>query len=140
MNFNKNALEYNKLLNLKQTENVRNTMCAEVLKVIASYETGLTHEMERLSTQLNRKINQNEMNNLLETYSNHPLYRPLIEDARTKMASRVYGFRKVFHKHLENYIDSVSKSDFDRFLGDKSITLEERIDENIDAFKRLKDR
>lgn len=138
--FNENALEYKKLLNLKQTENVRDTMYAEVLKLIASYETGLAHEMERLSTQLNRKINQNEMNNLLETYSNHPLYKPLIEDARTKMASRDYGFRRVFHENLENYIDSVSKSDFDRFLGDKSKTLEERIDENIDVFKRLKDR
>jgi hypothetical protein len=56
------------------------------------------------------------------------------------MASRDYGFRRIFHENLENYIDSVSKSDFDRFLGDKSKTLEERIDENIDVFKRLKDR
>jgi hypothetical protein len=115
-------------------------MYAEILKLIASFETGLAYEIESLSKKLNRQINQTEMNNLLESYANHRLYKPLIEDARTKMASRDYGFRKVFHENLENYIDSISKSDFDRFLGDKSKTLEERIDENIDVFKRLKNR
>jgi hypothetical protein len=138
--FYENAVEYKRILNLEETENVRDTMYAEILKLIASYETGLAHEMERLSNNLTRKLNKNEMNTLLENFSNHPLYKPLIEDARTKMASRDYGFRRVFHENLGNYIDSISKSDFDRFLGDKSKTLEERIDENIDVFKRLKNR
>ena len=40
----------------------------------------------------------------------------------------------------KNYINTVSQSDFERFLGDKSKALEERIDENIDVFKRLKNR
>jgi hypothetical protein len=138
--FNENAIEYKRILNLKESESMRDTMYAEILKLIASYETGLAHEMEQTSKVLKRKLNKNEMNDLLEKFSNHPLYKPLIEDARTKMASRDYGFRQVFHENLENYINSVSKSDFDRFLGDKSKTLEERIDENIDVFKRLKDR
>ena len=56
------------------------------------------------------------------------------------MATRDYGFRQVFHDNLEQYINTISKSDFNRFLGDKSKTLEERIDENIDVFKRLKNR
>jgi hypothetical protein len=138
--FNENAVEYKRILNLEETENVRDTMYAEILKLIASYETGLAHEMERLSNELNRKLSKDEMNTLLENFSKHPLYKPLIEDARTKMASRDYGFRRVLHENLEHYIDSVSKSDFDRFLGEKSKTIEERIDENIDVFKRLKNR
>lgn len=138
--FYENAVEYKRILNLEETENVRDTMYAEILKLIASYETGLAHEMERLSNSLNRKLNKDEMNTLLESFSKHPLYKPLIEDARTKMASRDYGFRRVLHENLEHYIDSVSKSDFDRFLGEKSKTIEERIDENIDVFKRLKNR
>ena len=96
--------------------------------------------MKNKSAILNRKLTKKEMDLLLQEFHNHPLYLPLIEDARIKMASRDYGFRKIFHDNLKNYIDSVSKSDFDRFLGEKSKTLEERIDENIDVFKRLKDR
>ena len=96
--------------------------------------------MKSKSEELGRKLSQPEMDRLLEEYSNHPLYKPLIEDARTKMATRDYGFRRVFHDNLKQYINTVSKSDFDRFLGEKSKTLEERIDENIDVFKRLKNR
>ena len=138
--FRENAVEYKKILNLTEKENVRDTMYAEVLKLIASFESGLAYEMKNKSDILNRKLTKNEMDLLLQEFYKHPLYVPLIEDARVKMASRDYGFRKIFHDNLKNYIDSVSKSDFDRFLGEKSKTLEERIDENIDVFKRLKDR
>jgi hypothetical protein len=56
------------------------------------------------------------------------------------MASRDYGFRQVLHDNLKHYINSIDLSDYQRFLGEKSKTLEERIDENIDVFKRLKNR
>lgn len=115
-------------------------MYAEVLKLIASFENGLAHEMKKKSESLGRKLYKSEMDSIIITFSNHPLFKPLIEDARIKMASRDYGFRKIFHESLKNYISTVSQSDFERFLGEKSKTLEERIDENIDVFKRLKNR
>ncbi|MDG2431145.1 DNA-binding protein [Flavobacterium sp.] len=138
--FNENAIEYKKILNLSENENVRDTTYAEILKLIASFEIGLAHEMKEKFNKLNRKLTKSEMDNLIFNFSNHPLFKPLIEDARIKMASRDYGFRKIFHDNLQNYISSVSKSDFDRFLGEKSKALEDRIDENIDVFKRLKNR
>ena len=138
--FKEKADEYKRVLKLEANENVRDTMYAEVLKLIASFENGLAHEMKSLSLKYNRKLAKVEMDNLLENFAEHPLFTPLINDARTKMATRDYGFRQVLHENLEQYIDSVSKTDFDRFLGEKSKTLEERIDENIDVFKRLKDR
>ncbi len=138
--FKENASEYKKILNLTEKDNVRDTMYAEVLKLIASFENGLAYEMKEKSEQLNRKLTKSEMDLILFNFSNHPLFKPLIEDARIKMASRDYGFRKVFHDSLKNYISTVSQSDFERFLGEKSIALEERIDENIDVFKRLKNR
>lgn len=138
--FNENAVEYKKILNLNENENVRDTMYAEILKLIASFETGLAHEMKEKFNKLNRKLTKSEMDNLIFSFSNHPLFKPLIEDARIKMASRDYGFRKIFHDNLQNYISTVSQSDFDRFLGEKSKALEDRIDENIDVFKRLKNR
>ena len=138
--FKENAKEYKQILKLEQKVNVRDTMYSEVLNLIASYETGLAYEMKQKSEQLGRKLKQGEMDDLLKAYSEHPRNKPLIEDARTKMATRDYGFRQVFHENLKRYVNSISKSDFDRFLGEKSKSLEERIDENIDVFKRLKNR
>lgn len=137
--FRENAAEYKKILKLSATDNARDTMYSEVLKLVASFETGLAHEMKMKYEVLGRRLTKYEMDVLLETFSEHPLYRPLIQDARTKMASRDYGFRKILHENLKNYISSISPADFDRFLGEKSKTLEDRIDENIDVFKRLKD-
>ena len=138
--FKENAIEYKRILNLSEKDNARDTMYAEVLKLIASFETGLAHEMKAKYEFLKRKITKSEMYTILVEFSNHPLFKPLIEDARIKMASRDYGFRKIFHDNLQNYISTVSQSDFERFLGEKSKSLEERIDENIDVFKRLKNR
>lgn len=138
--FKENAVEYKKILNLSEKENARDTMYSEVLKLIASFETGLAHEMKEKYNYLGRKLTKSEMDLLLFQFAEHPLFKPLIEDARIKMASRDYGFRKVFHDSLKKYINTVSQSDFERFLGDKSKTLEKRIDENIDVFKRLKNR
>lgn len=138
--FKENATEYRKILNLSEKDNTRDTMYSEVLKLIASFETGLAHEMKKQSESLGRKLSKFEMDTLLQNFSEHPLFKPLIEDARIKMASRDYGFRKVFHESLKNYINTVSQSDFERFLGEKSKSLEDRINENIDVFKRLKNR
>ena len=138
--FKENATEYRKILNLSEKDNARDTMYSEVLKLIASFETGLAHEMKKQSESIGRKLSKIEMDTLLQNFSEHPLFKPLIEDARIKMASRDYGVRKVFHESLKNYINTVSQSDFERFLGEKSKSLEDRIDENIDVFKRLKNR
>lgn len=138
--FKEKSEEYKRILKLEAKDNVRDTMYAEVLKLIASFETGLAHEMKLLSEKEGRKISKLEMDKLLISFAIHPLFKPLVDDARTKMATRDYGFRRVLHDNLEQYIDTVSKKDFERFLGDKSKTLEDRIDENIDVFKRLKDR
>ncbi|RYM32312.1 DNA-binding protein [Brumimicrobium glaciale] len=138
--FKENAKEYKHILNLKDNENVRDTMYSEVLNLIASFETGIAHEMQAKFTALGRKLSKHEMDELLVSFANHPLHKPHIENARTKMATRDYGFRKVLHDNLENYITSIDLSDYQRFLGDKSQSLQERINDNIEIFKRLKDR
>jgi len=138
--FNENAKEYKHILQLEDSENPRDTMYGEVLKIIASFENGLAHEMEKNSNELKRKLTQVEMEKLLNSFASHPLYKPLIEDACTKMASRDYGFRQVLHEKLRQYLNSVPLSDFDRFLGEKSKTFEERLEENKEVFIRLKDR
>lgn len=140
--FHENAAEYKKILKLAEKDKIRETMYSEVLTLIASFESGIAHELERLSTSLGRPLMQKEAEQLFASFEQHPLFRPLITDARTKMASRDLCFRDALHEKLEAYIKSVPEADFERFLGEKSKSLEEQLSdpETLDVFKRLKDR
>lgn len=138
--FQENAKEYREILKLQKKDNTRDTMYEEVLRIIASLENGLAYEIEKESKKLGRKLNTQELNGVFEEFINHPLHEPQILDARTKMASRDLCFRDAFHKKLEQYAQSVPKDDFERFLCEKSKSLEDRVKEAQDVFKRLKDR
>ncbi|OYQ45479.1 hypothetical protein [Flavobacterium aurantiibacter] len=141
--FKENAKEYKAILNLEEKDNPRDTMYAEVLKLIASFEVGIADEMKEKAESLGRKLTPSELNVLIMRFSKKRHWIPLIEDACTKMASRDYGLRNIIHKRLENYIGALSKEDYSRFLGDKSKSLIDRVIENpelLEVFKRLKDR
>jgi hypothetical protein len=138
--FQENAKEYKQILRLEEQENPRDTMYAEVLTLIASFETGLAYEIEVKAAVLGRMLEKNEMDELIKIFAEHPQQKPHVENARTKMATRDYGFRQILHENLKHYIGSIDLSDYQRFLGDKSKALQDRIEENIDVFKRLKDR
>ena len=140
--FRENATEYRQVLKLAAKESIRDTMYSEVLTLIASLETGLAHELEKESTQLGRKLSMQEGAALFGRFESHPLFKPFILDARTKMASRDLGFRDALHHKLEAYIQSIPEADFDRFLGETSKSLEERLSDpaTLAVFKRLKDR
>lgn len=140
--FHENAAEYRKVLKLAVKTNVRETLYSEVLNLIASFESGLAHELEQSSQDKGRKLTQKEAETLITNFEKHPLFKPLILDVRTKMASRDLCFRDALHTKLEAYIQSVPETDFERFLGEKSKSLEERLSdpETLAVFKRLKDR
>lgn len=138
--FHENATEYKQILKLEDKENPRETMYAEVLKLIASFEIGIADAMKAKFDELGRKLTPNELNHLIHLFTSQRFWIPQLEDARTKMASRDYGFRDIIHTRLEKYIQSISPSDYQKFLGEQSKSLQERIDENIEIFKRLKDR
>ena len=141
--FEGNAKEYKQVLEIKDNENPRDTMYAEVLRLISSFEIGIADEMKKQSELLGRKLMPEELNKLIDDFKNQRFWEPQLNDARTKMASRDYAFRDVIHKRLEPYIQCVSIDDYQRYLGNKSKSLIERIVETpelLDAFKRLKDR
>ena len=140
--FRENATEYRKVLKLAAKENIRETMYSEVLTLIASFEAGIAHELELEFKRLERKLSMQEVEALFGRFESHPLFKPLILDARTKMASRDWGFRDALHHKLEAYIQSVPEADFDRFLGETSKSLEDRLSDpaTLAVFKRLKDR
>jgi hypothetical protein len=140
--FHENAAEYKKVLMLTNKTNIRETLYSEVLNLIASFESGIAHELEKASQTQDRKLTQKEAENLFATFEQHPLFKPLILDARTKMASRDLCFRDALHEKLETYIQTVPEADFDRFLGEKSRSLKEQLSapETLAVFERLKDR
>lgn len=140
--FHENAAEYKKVLKLAAKTNIRETLYSEVLNLIASFESGVAHELEQASQEKGCKLTQKEAESLFASFEQHPLFKPLIFDARTKMASRDLCFRDALHEKLEAYIQSVPEADFERFLGEKSRSLEEQLSdpETLAVLKRLKDR
>lgn len=140
--FLENAAEYKKILALKEKEQIRETMYAEVLNAIASFEHGLAVEMKQEFEKLGRKLTTKELDELINKASQNPYLIPHINDARAKMASRDLCFRDALHHKLESYIQSVGQGDFDKFLGETSKSLEERLSdpETLAVLKRLKDR
>jgi hypothetical protein len=138
--FKENSQEYRQILKLHDKENVRDTMYSEVLRLISSYEAGVAEVLQNEYQRLGRKLKPVEVDNLFHEFENQRLWVPQIEDARNKMASRDLGFRDALHIRLKEYITAIKPKDFDRFLGEKSKALEERLEEMKDVFKRLKER
>ncbi len=135
--FKENAEEYRRILNLEREEDERNTMYSEVLDLISSFEVGFADTLKNKFEKLGRKLSSLETDSIYEDFANKRHWEPLIEKARTKMASRDLCFRDTLHTSLTEYVDSVTPADFDRFIGNRSMSLETRLKEIL---SRLKDR
>lgn len=138
--FNENAKEYRKILKLKAKDKVRDTLYSEVLDLVASYEYGFGKVLEEAYGKTGSKLSSWEVDMLFKKFEELPHWKPLIERARNKMASRDMAFRDALHLQLKEYITPVQASDFERFLGQKSKELVERLEDAKEVFKRLKDR
>lgn len=140
--FKENAKEYKQILNLNAKDSIRSTLYSEVLDLIASYENGFSDYLKKEFNKLNRKLTLSEAHLLFNEYDTlmSSTLLPLKEKARSLMASRDLAFRDALHEKLKEYISEVSSEDFEKFLGENSKSLEERLEENKEVFIRLKDR
>lgn len=140
--FKENAKEYRQILNLNSKESVRSTFYSEVLDLIASYENGFASFLKKHSEKLKRKVTLSEAHKLFSEFEEvmDAFVNPLREKARSLMASRDLAFRDALHEKLKDYINEVSSEDFNKFLGERSMDLEKRLEDNKEVFKRLKDR
>ena len=138
--FREDADEYRKVLKLSNEDDERHTMYAEVLDLIASFEAGFADEIRQEFARLGRKLSQVETDSLYAKFEQQRLWLPLVNKARSKMASRDLCFRDALHANLTEYIGAVSVDDFDRFIGEKSMELSKRLETYIEALKRLKHR
>ena len=140
--FCENTKEYRKILKLAEKDKTRETMYAEVLKAIGSFENGLAVEMKRKFEALGRQLQPKELDQLIQEAAENPYLQPFILDARIKMSSRDLGFREVLHEKLSQYIQAVPENDFERFLGKRSLSLQEQLEDTqtLAVLQRLKDR
>lgn len=138
--FREKAQEYRKILRLEKRDSVRETFYAEVLDVIAAYECGFGDMLQQESKAKGRKLSPLEVDALFKTFETQAHWKPLIEKARLKMASRDLAFRDALHLQLKEYVAPVQREDYERFLGEKSKELSERLEEAKDVMKRLKER
>lgn len=138
--FREKAKEYRQLLRLNERDKTRDTFHSEVLDLIAAYECGLADALQKTVAEKGRRLEPIEVDVLIREFENQPLLKPLIDSARSKMASRDLAFRDALHQRLTDYITPVEAADFERFLGEKSRELQERLEEAQDVFKRLKER
>lgn len=138
--FREDADEYRKVLKLSKEDDERHTMYAEILDLIASYEAGFADELRKEYDRIGRKLTQMETDALYASFEQQRLWVPLVNKARVKMASRDLCFRDALHANLKDYIGAVPTDDFERFIGDKSMELSQRLETYIEALKRLKDR
>lgn len=138
--FREKAKEYRNLLKLDDADKTRDTFYSEVIDLIAAFECGLADEIRKAAQEKGRSLQATEVDVIFDEFSKQPLLKPLLDSARNKMASRDLAFRDALHQRLTEYITPIEAADFERFLGEKSQELRERLEEAADVFKRLKDR
>jgi len=138
--FKEKSNEYRKLLRLERKDNVRATFYAEVLDLVAAYECGFADLLMKAVMDKGRKLRPLEVDALFAQFEGQAHWRPLVEKARFKMASRDLAFRDALHLQLQEYVAPVQREDYERFIGERSKELSERLEEAKDVMKRLKDR
>ena len=138
--FKEKSKEYREILKLRKNDKVRDTLYSEVLNLVASYECGLAVLIKEQSEQLDRKLNNWETDDIFRAFEQLPLWKPLINSARTKMASRDLALRDAFHLQLKEYIQPLDSEEYHRFLSAEGDEIERLMIENEAVLKRLKER
>lgn len=137
--FKENAKEYREVLKLDSKDNVRHTLYSEVLLVISSFENGVGAALsERFKENSGRLLTIDEVERIVNELAEHPMQKPYLNDARTKMASRDFSFRDAYHGNIADYLQAVTPEEFERFIGDQSIDFDRILADNKDVLKRLK--
>jgi hypothetical protein len=138
--FKEKAQDYRKVLKLESKENVRETFYSEVLDLIAAYECGFADALQEACMAKGGPLSHWEVDRIFGSFEKQAHWKPLIEKARNKMASRDLAFRDALHLQLQDYITPLQRDEFERFLGARSMELSERIEQAKDVMKRLKER
>ncbi len=135
-----NTQEYRKILRLHDKQKVRDTFYSEILDLVSSYEFGFGKLLVATFEKIGRKLYPAEVDQLFTEFEAQHHWTPLVSKARQKMASRDLAFRDALHHQLKEYVTPVERDKFERFLGNKSMELAERLEDAKEVMKRLKER
>ena len=135
--FCEKAKEYKKLLDLSEKDNLRRTLYAEVLVSISAFENHVA-EIIKAKAKEYGTVTIEEVSEAIKDLSNMPFVKPILEDARTKMASRDFALRDVYHDNIAEYLKAVSPEEYEKFIGSQSIDFDHLLDENKAVLDRLK--
>lgn len=137
--FRENAKEYRDILSLNTNDNVRHTLYAEVLLVVSSFENGVGVAIrEQYEKNGQRPLSMTDVETIVNGLAEHPMQKPYITDARTKMASRDLSFRDAYHGNIAEYLKAVTPEEYERFIGAQSVDFDKILDDNKDVLQRLK--
>ena len=128
--FCEKAKEYKKLLDLSEKDNLRRTLYAEVLVSVSAFENHVAAEMGIVTVE--------EVGQAIKELSAMPFVKPILENARTKMASRDFALRDVYHDNIAEYLKAVSPEEYEKFIGSQSVDFDNLLDENKAVLDRLK--
>lgn len=136
--FKENAKEYREILKLDTKDNVRHTLYSEVLLVLSSFENGVGVAIKEAYEKTGILLTMNDVEAIVNQLLEHPMQKPYLNDARSKMASRDFSFRDAFHSNIAEYLRAVTPEEFERFIGDQSVDFDTILEGNKDVLERLK--
>ncbi len=137
--FRENAKEYKMLLKLDDKDNMRHTLYAEVLLLIAAFENGVAFEIEKKFKESGGQLlAMQEVFSIIDSFAEHPFHLPHLNDVRSKMASRDLGLRDVYHGNIAEYLRAISTEEYERFIGNEAIDFDSILEANKEVLKRLK--
>jgi hypothetical protein len=129
-------------MKLGKSDNMRHTLYSEVLTLISAFEHGFADELSK-----HGPLEFLQAKELFDIYRTNPFMQPLIQNARTLMASRDKALRDIIHETLTPYIQTLSPEQYDKFcrehaeiVGQKSQEFVSIMDANKDVLVRLKDK
>ena len=135
--FCEKAKEYKKLLDLSEKDNLRRTLYAEVLVSISAFENHVAETIKAKAKEMG-PVSVEEVGEFIKELSAMPFVKPILEDARTKMASRDFALRDVYHDNIAEYLKAVSPEEYEKFIGSQSVDFDHLLDDNKDVLDRLK--
>ncbi len=138
--FNENAGKYKQMLNLieKNQEHY-----SDVINLIAFYNNGFAKHLFEEYVSKGRKLKIIEVHDSFSRFekSINSFSEPLKEKANLVMAYHGDSFKDFVNKNIRNRVrEAESYNDFNIYLNNQVDVLEQRLEENKDVFKRLKER
>ena len=135
--FCEKAKEYKKLLALSEKDSLRRTLYAEVLVSVSAFEN---HVAETIVAKAKEggTMTVEEVGQAIRELAVLPFVKPILEDARTKMASRDFALRDVYYNNIAAYLKAVSPEEYEKFIGSQSVDFDHLLDENKGVLDRLK--